>query len=88
MGTATGNYLQTFDIGSMRNYTGWQSSRRIGYQVVGLKVDGKSLGAITSYPLSNITANHKMTTISQSSKILSWPRPGPPEDLHLPAAHP
>jgi len=55
-GTLTYNYgdSQTFTI---------SPDTANGYYVADVLVDGKSVGAVTQYPLNNITANHTITAI-------------------------
>ena len=50
----------TFNIGSSQTYT---ITPTAGYHIVDVQVDGTSVGAVTTYAFTNITANHTISAI-------------------------
>jgi uncharacterized repeat protein (TIGR02543 family) len=59
-GSVTPAGVTTLNCGGSQSYT---ITPNAGYQVVGVLVDGSSVGAVTSFDFTNVTANH---TISAS----------------------
>ena len=57
-GTVTPNTLQTVNYGGSRTFTITPAS---GYHVASVLIDGHSVGAVTSYPFSNVTADHTIS---------------------------
>ncbi len=57
-GTITPNTPQTVNYGAGRTFT---ITADIGYRIVDVGVDGVSMGALSTYTFSNITANHIIT---------------------------
>ena len=78
-GTISPGSAATVNSGSNQTFTITPSS---GYKVSSVTVDGANAGAITSYTLSNVTANH---TISASfAAIPATPAPAPTVSISTP----
>ena len=78
-GTISPGSATTVNSGSNQTFTITPSS---GYKVSSVTVDGANAGAITSYTLSNVTANH---TISASfAAIPATPAPAPTVSISTP----
>jgi hypothetical protein len=66
-GTISPSGLITVNSGANKTFTITPSS---GYHIADVKVDGSSVGAVSTYAFSNVTANH--TISAEFSKTLWW----------------